>query len=127
NVLPGAQSRQLQLTVSDAGGGDGTWQVEIHPQSASTGASLDVQPIVLLAPGGSAALSVTARAAADAPAGDDYGFLVLRRGGDTRRVPYDFSVTRPGLAASTAVTLKTLQSGDTRKGTSRAFVYRWPA
>jgi minor extracellular serine protease Vpr len=126
-VTSGPQSRQLLLTVSDAGGGDGTWQVEIHPQSTTTGVTLDVQPMVLLAPGGSASITVTAGASADAVAGDEYGFLVLRRGGDARRVPYDFTVTRPGLAAATAIPLKTVQSGDTRKGQNLASVYRWPS
>ena len=102
NVDRGAQSKQMLLNVSDAGGGDGTWQVELHPQSASTGASLDVSPMVIVAPGGDGMLTVTARAAADAVAGDDYGFLVLRRGNDTRRIPYDFFVGRPGLARATA-------------------------
>jgi hypothetical protein len=127
NVTGGAQSKQMLLNVSDAGGGDGTWQVELHPQSASTGASLDVSPMVIVAPGGTGMLTVTARAAADAVAGDDYGFLVLRRGNDARRVPYDFFVGRPGLAALTPVALKALQTGDTRKGTNRVSVYRWPA
>jgi minor extracellular serine protease Vpr len=127
SVTDGAQSKQMLLTVSDAGGGDGTWQVEIDPQSATTGASLEVQPLVLLAPGGTASLSVTARASADAVAGDEYGFIVLRRGSDARRVPYDFTVARPGLAAATPIALKTVQSGDTRKGQNLASVYRWPA
>jgi minor extracellular serine protease Vpr len=127
NTVPGAQSKQLLLNVSDAGGGDGNWQVEIHPQSASTGASLDVQPTLLLAPGGTASISVTARASADAAAGDDYGFLVLRRGTDARRVPYDFTVAHAGLATATQIPLRTVQSGDTRKGQNLASVYRWPS
>ncbi len=127
NVTAGAQNKQMLLNVSDAGGGDGTWQVELHPQSASTGASLDVSPMLIVAPGGSGILTVTAKASADAVAGDDYGFLVLRRGSDTRRIPYDFFVGRPGLAADTAVPLKTVQSGDTRKGTNRVSAYRWPS
>ncbi len=126
-VTSGAQSKQMLLTVSDAGGGDGTWQVEIHPQSTTTGVSLTVQPMVLLAPGGNASITVTASAAADAVAGDEYGFLVLRRGTDTRRVPYDFTVARPGLAAQTAIPLEPVQSGDTRKGQNLASAYRWPS
>ena len=78
DVNAGAQSRRLVLSVSDAGGGDGTWQVEVHPQTVSAGASLDVQPLVTLTPAGSAMVSVTARASADAAAGDDGGFLVLQ-------------------------------------------------
>jgi hypothetical protein len=123
----GVQSKQLLLTISDAGGGDGTWQVEIHPQSATNGVSLNVQPTVLLAPGGSASIPVTVSAGLGAAPGDESGFLVLRRGSDTRRVPYDFTVATPGLAGETAIPLKTVQSGDTRKGENRASVYRWPA
>ncbi len=126
DVTAGAQSKQLLLTVSDAGSGSGTWQVEIHPQSASAGASLQVQPTILLAPGGSASLQLTAQAAADAAAGDDYGFVVLRNGSTARRVPYDFTVARPRLAAVTPVPLRASQSGDTRKGTSLVATYRWP-
>jgi minor extracellular serine protease Vpr len=125
NLAAGATSKQLVLTVSDAGGGDGTWQVQLQSQAASTGASLDVSPTLLLAPGGSAILNVTAKAGTEA--GDDYGFLVLRRGSDVRRIPYDFYVTRPGLAGVTAAPLRTTQAGDTRKGQNRASVYRWPA
>ena len=126
NVSGGAQSQQLLLQISDAGGGDGTWQAELHPQSATTGAALDVQGTFLLGPAGSTMIAVTARASADAATGDDYGFVVLRRGADTRRVPYEFSVTRPKLAAAQPVPLKTLQTGDTRKGSNRVDAYRWP-
>jgi len=127
NVTGGAQSEQLQLMLSDAGGGDGTWTVDTHAQSASTGAAVNVQPLVTLGPGGSTSLSVTATASAGAVAGDDYGFVLLHHGSDTRRVPYDFTVGRPGLAAQTAIPLKTVQTGDTRTGQNLASVYRWPA
>jgi minor extracellular serine protease Vpr len=125
NLATGTTSKQLVLTVSDAGGGDGSWQVGLQSQSASPGASIDVSPTLLVAPGGSAMLNVTAKAGT-AP-GDDYGFVTLTRGSDVRRIPYDFYVTRPGLAAATAVPLRTTQAGDTRKGQSRASIYRWPA
>jgi subtilisin family serine protease len=118
-------SRQLSLTVSDAGGGDGTWQVGLQSESASPGATITVS--LLLAPGGSALLTVTVGAGAGAKPGDDYGFVTLRRGADVRRIPYDFFVARPGLAQTKAVQLRTVQSGDTRKGQNRASVYRWPA
>ena len=120
-------SKQLALTVSDAGGGDGTWQVGLQSQSASQGATITVSPTLLLAPGGTAMLTLTAGAGAEAKPGDDYGFVTLRRGADVRRIPYDFFVTRPGLAQAKAVQLRTVQSGDTRKGQNRASVYRWPA
>jgi len=127
DVTHGAQTKPLLVTVSDAGGGDGAWQVEVHPQSATAGAALDAQASVLLAPGGSASVSVAARAARDAAPGDDYGFLVLRRGDTVRRIPYDFTVTRPRLEGVQATPLRSVQRGDTRTGTNRASVYRWPA
>ena len=45
----------------------------------------------------------------------------------TRRIPYEFTVERPGLEKTPAVKLQQLQTGDTRSGTSNANVYRWPA
>ena len=127
NLATGTPSKQLVVTVSDAGGGDGTWQVQLQPQSASAGATIDVSPSFLLGPGGSAMLTVKVGAGAGAQPGDDYGFLVLKRGSDVRRIPYDFFVARPGLAKAKAVPLRTTQSGDTRKGANNASVYRWPA
>lgn len=126
NVNGGAQRRELVLSVDDAGDGAGVWTVGVEPQAASEGASLEVSPSLTLAPGGAAVLSVTAQASTDAQAGDDYGFIVLRRADVTRRIPYAFSVTRPRLAALTPLPLQALQSGDTRRGASRADVYRWP-
>ena len=73
------------------------------------------------------ALSRSARATADAAAGDDYGFVVLRRGDVTRRIPYEFTVERPGLESVPAAKLQSFQVGDTRTGTSKVGVYRWPA
>jgi hypothetical protein len=127
NVTSGAQSKQLMINVSDAGGGDGSWTVGVQAQSASTGANVAVSPLAVIGPGGSTLVTVTASATADAAPGDDYGFIVLTRGGTTRRVPYDFFVAKPGLATETAVALKSRQTGDTRKGANRASVYRWPS
>ncbi|MBA3738642.1 MAG: S8 family serine peptidase, partial [Actinobacteria bacterium] len=69
NLVAGQTSRQLLLSVRDAGGGAGTWAVELRPQSASVGAAIDVPSSVTIGPGGSAELPVTARADGAAPAG----------------------------------------------------------
>ncbi len=128
NVNRGARSRALLLAVSDAGGGAGTWQVELRPQAATQGASLDFPGTITFGAGGDVFLPVVARATADAKAGDDYGFLVLTHGSVERRVPYYFAVTRPQLELGPApLKLKKLQSGDTRAGISRAGVYRFPS
>jgi subtilisin family serine protease len=127
DVSRGAASRQLVLRVDDAGGGAGTWTVAAEPQASTAGASVDAPASVAVAPGGEADLAVTARAAADAPQGEDYGFLVLRHGGTTRRVPYFFLVDRPALAAARALPLKARVSGDTRRGPNRVAAYRYPS
>jgi minor extracellular serine protease Vpr len=127
NAAAGAATRSLALEVSDAGNGSGTWAVEVHAQSATTGASIDVPSLVTLAPGGRAMLLVTAGASATATAGDDYGFIVLRRGAVTRRIPYAFFVTRPALRNVTPIELRRFQTGTTAKGASRVSSYRFPA
>ncbi len=127
NVNRAAAARPLVATVSDAGGGYGTWQVELQPQSATAGAMLELPAQITLAPGGDATLTAVARASASAEAGDDYGFVVLRKGTATRRIPYEFTVERPGLESVAATRLKSYEIGDTRAGTSKASVYRWPA
>ena len=125
-VTTGPASRSLIVGLSDAGGGGGTWQVEVAPQTATPGASIAVAPAVTIPPGGSTTLQLTASAAAGAIGAEQYGFIVLRRGGDVRRIPYGFSVTRPLLGASEVTPLRATQTGDTRSGPNRAQIYRWP-
>ncbi len=125
DVNAGAASRAIPVTVSDAGGGSGTWTAEIHAQVASAGASVSAAPVAV-GPGGTAVVQMTASAAAGSPQGDNFGFVVLRRGSDVRRIPYAFSVTRPQLGNAQVVQLKRTQTGDTRTGTDHARVYRWP-
>jgi subtilisin family serine protease len=120
-----ANSKTIPVTISDAGDGAGTWTTEIQSQVASPGASVEAAPVTL-GPGGAATVQIVARAAAGAAAGDNFGFVLLRRGGDVRRIPYAFSVTRSSLTGATVIPLKKLQSGDTRSGEDRARVYRWP-
>ena len=126
NANHGATSRSLLLDVTDAGGG-GMWTVELRPQSQPAGAAIEVPALVTLAAGGGAQVPVVVRASADATAGDAYGFLLLRRGDVTRKVPYAFFVTRPRLESAPVVRLRALQRGDTRRGVSRADAYRYPA
>jgi minor extracellular serine protease Vpr len=128
NVNRAAQRRTLLLGISDAGSGAGTWTVEIHPQSASAGVTLSAPGLVTLAPGGTADIPVTATAPAGAAAGDDHGFVVLRRGTVARRIPYAFFVTRPALELRERPpgALPRLLSGETVNGPSNVNVYRWP-
>jgi minor extracellular serine protease Vpr len=126
NVSGGAQSQGMLVRLTDAGDGAGTWTVSVAPQSSSAGAALDVPGVVTIAAGGETDVTITASASASAEKGDDYGFVVLRNGTKTLRIPYLFLVTKPGLAAATPVPLKTLQTGDTRSGASHADFYRFP-
>jgi subtilisin family serine protease len=126
NVNQGPRSRALAVQLTDAGGGSGGWSVEVRPQSASAGTTIEPDPLVTVAPGGGARLGVTVRAATGAVAGDNYGFIVLRRGETTRRIPYYVAVTRPGLELRSSQPLREFNVGDTRSGASHASVYRFP-
>jgi len=126
NVLRGAASGALLLRLTDAGGGAGTWQVTLQPQATTPGASVDAPGNVIVAPGGEADVSVVASATAGAVQGENYGFVVLRSGSVTRRVPYFFLVDRPALANAKVVKLKTRQTGTTATGPNLVEQYRYP-
>jgi len=124
---PRAASSTLLLAVQDAGGGAGTWSVTVQPQSASTGTAIDAPPVVTVPPGGTTTLAVTARATQGAPTGDDYGFVLLKQGPVTRRIPYGFFISTPQLAlGSPPKPIARLQIGTTGTGADRVDVYRWP-
>jgi subtilisin family serine protease len=126
NVNRGSDSRALLVRVTDAGGGAGTWQVSLLPQATTAGATIDLPPVLVVPPGGEAQLVAVARADAGATAGENLGFVVLRRGGVTRRIPYELFVGRPQLDLMQAQPLRRSQSGDTRTGPSRVLEYCCP-
>ena len=99
NVLHAAASNALLVRVTDAGNGAGTWTVSLVSQAATPGATLDFPGTVTVAPGGEADVSVVAKAPAGAAQGENYGFVVLRQGNVTRRIPYFFLVDKPALAS----------------------------
>ena len=119
-------SKQLLLSLRDAGDGAGTWTVELRPQSAGAGVAIDIPAAVAIAPGGAASVPVTVRADANASGSDNVGFLILRRGAVTRKVPYAAFVIRPGLASAPARAIRRIESGTTRGPRSLAQVYRFP-
>ena len=127
NVNLRSDSRALVVRVTDAGDGAGTWQVELVPQSTSRGASLDVPPALFVPPGGEADLVAVARGSAGAAAGEDYGFILLRRGAVTRKIPYEFFVGRPQLERLQPKRLERFQLGDTVNGPNRVSAYCCPA
>jgi len=119
-------SKQQLLILRDAGGGAGAWTVELRPQSASAGVVVDVPPLVAIGPGSMASLPVTVIAPPSAAAGDNYGYIVLRRGGVTRRIPYAAFALRPALASAKVTRIRRVQRGTTRKGRSLTELYRFP-
>src|SRR5262249_14933965 len=126
DVTRNAAERVQIVTVSNAGDGAGTWSVELDPQSATAGATLDLPPLVTVPPGGDGQLVATARAQSGATPGWNYGFIVLRRGTVARRIPYAFDVSRPALADVAARQLKTFVLGTTLGEPSRVSAYCCP-
>jgi minor extracellular serine protease Vpr len=125
-VSHGSARRSLLLEVQDAGGGGGAWTLGLQAQSATSGAFVDLPGSAAVSPGGTVEIPVVVRANSDAATGDNYGFITLTRASDVRRVPYFFSVQRPGAEAVTVLPLKKFQTGDTGNGKSNIFQYRFP-
>ena len=117
------QSASAAVTLADAGGGAGTWDVSLQA-SAHAGTGLSAPPTVEV-PG---TLVLSATAAPAGSEGDASGFLVLQRGGETRRVPFWLRVTRPQLARDPATPLVApgLHHGDTRGREGLVSGYRYP-
>ena len=126
NITGGAMSRGTLLQISDAGGGAGTWSVTLQAQSATSGTTISMPPLAVLAPGGSADVPVSAHVAANATPGDNMGFIVLTKGAVSRRIPYYFEVSKPLLANVAAKELTLLQTGDTSTGQNAVSLYRFP-
>jgi hypothetical protein len=127
DITHGPQAKALLVRVADAGGGAGAWSVEVMPQSVTAGATVDVPGVLAIAPGGEAELAAVARASSGATPGENYGFIVLRRGSVARRIPYAFVVKKPALADVEATNLKTFNAGDTRVGPNRVSLYCCPS
>ncbi len=122
-----AARKALLLSLSDAGTGGGTWTVEVQPQAASPGSSISpASSTVVIPPGGTVDLPIVAAGSFGAPTGDNYGFVVLKRGADQLRIPYYFSLEYPQIARAPRLTIKRDQLGDTSRGTSYVGTYRFP-
>jgi hypothetical protein len=118
-LAPGAAAT-LNVTLTDAGGGAGTWSASALVQ---TGSGTVAAPATVDVPG---QLAVTATAGTTA--GDVAGFVILTRGADTRRIPFWFGVSEPQLptAGVTRLTRPGTVRGTTKGGSSRVVVYRYP-
>jgi subtilisin family serine protease len=106
------------ISLSDAGGGAGTWNVQIGAASVSVPAQVAVP--------GNLAVRVAVRSSARE--GDVSGFIVLTRGSDRRRIPFWFRVVHPQLPRVPHVTLPGpgTYRGNTARGVLRVTSYRYP-
>ena len=118
------QSATQTIDVSDAGGGPAPWSVTIAPQNTQVGSVLAVTPTVV--PG--TQVSVTLTTTADAAEGESYGFILLTRGSDVRRVPYWFRTTAPRLGSEphTVIPGPGIYKGNTKGKPSLVTTYRYP-
>jgi subtilisin family serine protease len=107
------------LTLADAGGGAGTWNV-----SVTNGAGAVTTPAQATVPGSLRVRIATGRL----PQQDVSGFVVLAHGTDTRRVPFWFRVERPQLQRERQIPLSRpgTYTGDTSRGVARVSAYRYP-
>lgn len=121
-LRPGARvSRAVDLV--DAGGGAGSWAVSLLLQARPRGISVQA-PAAVDVPG---RLEVEVSVDGDAAEADLSGFLVLSRGGETRRIPFWLRAARPRLGRPARVLPGPgLYTGDTRRGQARVRSYRYP-
>lgn len=119
-LAPGATVSQ-NITLTDAGGGAGTWAVSSLVQQGTGVVSV---PATVDVPG-----TLTVGATGGATTGDVTGFVVLTRGTDSRRIPFWFATSAPKLAGELKLPLKKAGSyrGTTAGGPSLISTYRYPA
>jgi subtilisin family serine protease len=121
-LLATTAGRSIQL--ADAGAGNGTWTVNVVPQTIVAGVAVTASPTVTV-PG---RLDVTATTTPGAPAADVTGFVVLTLGPVTRRIPYWFRVAAPVLGREPHGTLSRTGTykGQTKGKQSLVTSYRYP-
>ena len=118
-LAPAATAPQ-NVTLTDAGGGAGTWTVGSVVQ---TGTGTVTVPATVDVPG-----TLTVSATGGTTAGDVTGFVVLTRGTDSRRIPFWFETSVPKLPSETKLPLKKAGTyrGTTKGGPSLIGTYRYP-
>ena len=123
-LVPVGSTATAHVTLIDAGGGAGAWDVAVEPIAAAPGASLAV-PAVASVPGTLDLTATTTPAAAD---GDLSGFVRLTRGTDVRRIPFWLHVSHPALGGETATPIGApgLHAGSTSGKPALVSRYRYP-
>jgi subtilisin family serine protease len=121
-LLAPGKSLARSVTLTDAGGGGGQWTVTVAPQS-TLGKATIAAPTTVTVPG---RLDLTATAGT--VQGDAMGFVMLRLGSVTRRIPYWLRVAEPKLGREPHGTLSTTGTyrGTTAGGESLVSSYRYP-
>jgi subtilisin family serine protease len=118
-------SVQRRVTLTDAGGGAGAWNVSLKRMVSGRGVSVSA-PASVTVPG---SLTLRATATRRASAADSTGFVVLVRGGDTRRIPYWLHVSARALSRERVTRLhrQGTYRGNTRRGRRLVSSYRFPS
>ncbi|HET8652971.1 MAG TPA: S8 family serine peptidase [Gaiellaceae bacterium] len=113
-----------RVSLSDAGGGAGEWTLSAALQGRPAGIRLDVASRASV-PG---AVQVRVSTPRTGRGAEFSGFLVLRRGADTRRVPFWGRLTAPRLARQPARRLIRTGTyrGNTRGRRALVTAYRYP-
>ncbi len=124
-LLRRGRTATRRVVLADAGSGAGSWSAKVRQVAASPGVGLRV-PASVVVPG---TLTLRAAVSRSATARDGSGFVVLSRGGATRRIPYWLRVSAPRLAGEPRRLLRGpgTYSGNTRGRPARVSSYRYPA
>jgi hypothetical protein len=120
-LLGSGQTTSRAVSLTDAGGGAGTWTVAVVQQGSGSTVTADATALV---PG-----SLNVAATGGASRGEVTGFVVLTRGSDVRRIPFWFGVTAPKLGAEpkVALTKPGAYRGSTAGSPSQVSTYRYPS
>jgi subtilisin family serine protease len=119
------QSAARRVHLADAGGGAGSWNVTLQRSETGKGIALTAPPSVSV-PG---TLTLRASASREAADADSSGFVVLSRGGETRRIAYWLHVSARALSREPHGLLHGTGTyrGNTRHGRSLVSSYRYPS
>lgn len=110
------------ILLEDAGGA-GDWQASV--ELSAPGEAVVTVPSVVTVPG---SFDLSVSVAPDAADGDLTGRIVLRRGADTRRIPFwgRLATRQLSVAGATTLARQGAYAGSTRGKASRVAVYRYP-
>jgi hypothetical protein len=119
-LLAPAATASRNVTLTDAGGGAGTWTVTSLVQQGTGVVSV---PATVDVPG-----TLTVGATGGTTSGDVTGFVVLTHGTDVRRIPFWFATSAPKLSGEAKLPLSKAGTyrGTTAGGPSLIGTYRYP-